>query len=122
MVDYTLNVAVGISASIAAIRSATPALHNWTLPLCLAVLAATTLLNLRGTREASVMWAIPSYLYIATLACVLISGIVQTQARGGYTPFARAESCAGGHHLTGAARIRRRMHGDDRHRGREFVS
>jgi amino acid transporter len=55
MVDYTLNVAVGISAGIAAVTSATsalPVLHFWTLPLCLAVLAVITLINLRGTREA----------------------------------------------------------------------
>ena len=38
MVDYTLNVAVGISAGVAALTSAVPALHPWTLPLCLAVL------------------------------------------------------------------------------------
>ena len=38
MVDYMLNVAVGISAGIGALTSAIPALHAYTLWLCLAVL------------------------------------------------------------------------------------
>ena len=39
MIDYVLNVAVGISAGVAALVSAAPALHHYTLPLCLGVLA-----------------------------------------------------------------------------------
>jgi amino acid transporter len=36
MVDYILNVAVGISAGVGALTSAAPVLHAYTLPLCLA--------------------------------------------------------------------------------------
>ena len=36
MLDYVLNVAVGISAGVAALISAAPTLHPYTLPLCLA--------------------------------------------------------------------------------------
>src|SRR6202049_4113420 len=43
MIDYILNVAVGISAGVAALVSAVPALHRHILPLCLAVLAVITL-------------------------------------------------------------------------------
>src|SRR3982751_1618061 len=52
MIDYTLNVAVGISAGVAALVSAVPALHHYTLPLCLVILTIVTLVNLRGTAEA----------------------------------------------------------------------
>jgi len=52
MVDYMLNVAVGISAGIGALTSAVPAVHPYTLWLCLGVLALITLVNLRGTRES----------------------------------------------------------------------
>src|SRR3982750_2277422 len=38
MIDYILNVAVGISAGVAALVSAAPSLHRYTLPLCLMVL------------------------------------------------------------------------------------
>src|SRR5690242_12522595 len=46
--DYVLNVAVAISAGVGALVSAIPALHPLTLPLCLGLLAALTLANLRG--------------------------------------------------------------------------
>ncbi len=75
MVDYMLNVAVGISAGIGALTSAVPALHPWTLPLCLAVLAAVTVVNLRGTRESGLAFALPTYLFIASLGAVLATGV-----------------------------------------------
>ncbi len=39
MVDYLLNVAVGISAGVGALTSAVVALQPYTLPLCLGILA-----------------------------------------------------------------------------------
>ena len=53
MVDYMLNVAVGISSGVAALTSAVPALHAYTLPLCLVILAVITVMNLRGTKARS---------------------------------------------------------------------
>src|ERR1700712_2605871 len=60
MVDYILNVAVGISAGVGALTSSVPALQPWTLPLCLGILALVTLANLRGTPEASWLFALPT--------------------------------------------------------------
>ena len=74
MVDYMLNVAVGISAGIGALASAIPAMHAYTLPLCLAVLAVITLVNLRGTRESGLVFAGPTYVFIVSLAVVLVTG------------------------------------------------
>ncbi len=74
MVDYMLNVAVGISAGVGALTSAAPALHPYTLPLCLGVLAAITLVNLRGTKESGLALAVPTYLFIATLFFILAAG------------------------------------------------
>ncbi len=75
MVDYMLNVAVGISAGIAALTSALPVLQRYTLPLCLAVLALVTLVNLRGTKESGLALAVPTYLFIAGLGAVLLLGV-----------------------------------------------
>src|SRR5215204_7083021 len=52
LLDYVLNVAVAISAGVGALTSAFPALHKYTLVLCLVILALVTLANLRGTAEA----------------------------------------------------------------------
>ncbi len=75
MLDYMLNVAVGISAGIGAATSAAPALHAYTLPLCLLVLALIALTNLRGTRESGLMFAVPTYLFILSLGAVLAVGL-----------------------------------------------
>jgi amino acid transporter len=64
MVDYLLNVAVGISAGVGALTSAVPVLHPYTLWLCLGILIAITVMNLRGTRESGLAWALPAYLFV----------------------------------------------------------
>ncbi len=84
MLDYMLNVAVGISAGIGALTSAVPALQHWTLPLCLAVLALVTLVNLRGTRESGVAFAAPTYTFIASLGLVLAVGLWRSWSTGGH--------------------------------------
>jgi amino acid transporter len=84
MVDYTLNVAVGISAGVGALTSAVPALHAGTLWLCLGVLATLTLMNLRGTRETGIAWAVPTYLFIATLGVILVWGTWKTLSGTGH--------------------------------------
>src|SRR5258708_34334293 len=52
MFDYTLNVAVGISAGIGALTSALPQFQPYTLPLCLAVLLLLAFFNLRCLPES----------------------------------------------------------------------
>ena len=81
MLDYTLNVAVGISAGVGALVSAVPTLHAHILPLCLGFLALITLVNLRGVREAGLIFALPTYLFVATLGAVIVLGLL----RGGLT-------------------------------------
>jgi amino acid transporter len=48
IVDYTLTVAVSIAAGVGALTSAFPGLTSATVPICLAILAVITVLNLRG--------------------------------------------------------------------------
>jgi amino acid transporter len=84
MIDYMLNVAVGISAGVAALVSAAPSLHAYTVVLCLGILLVITMLNLRGTGEAGLVFAVPTYLFIASLAAVLILGISRSLFAGGH--------------------------------------
>jgi amino acid transporter len=83
MIDYILNVAVAISAGIAALVSAFPGLHKYTLALCLATLAVIALVNLRGTLEAGWAFALPTYLFVASFATVLVTGVVKAVTHGG---------------------------------------
>jgi hypothetical protein len=87
MIDYVLNVAVGISAGIGALTSAVPALHPYRLGLCLTVLALITIANLRGTLEAGIIFAVQTYLFVASLGGVVAFGLWQTfLADGNPTP------------------------------------
>ena len=84
MIDYVLTVAVGISAGVAAPVSAFPSLQPYTVWLCLATLALITILNLRGTGEAGLTLALPTYLFIATMAVVLTIGVVRAVLAHGH--------------------------------------
>ena len=77
MIDYVLNVAVGISAGIGALTSSAPSLQPWTLELCLGILLLVSLANLRGTREAGWLFALPTYLFIASFLLLIGLGIAR---------------------------------------------
>lgn len=74
VLDYVLNAAVGISAGIGALVSAFPALLPHTLGLCLGVLGLLTVVNLRGTREAGLVFLLPTFLFVATLLSIIALG------------------------------------------------
>ncbi|MBO0718553.1 MAG: APC family permease, partial [Rhizobiales bacterium] len=84
MIDYVLNVAVGISAGVAALVSAVPALHVYTLPLCLGILVVLTLVNLRGTIDAGRLFSVPTYLFVACFAAVIVIGGYAAIASAGH--------------------------------------
>jgi amino acid transporter len=83
MIDYVLNVAVGISAGIGALASALPVMYPYTLWLCLGVLIIIAVANLRGTREAGLLFAAPTYVFLVALGGIVAYGVWQTVATGG---------------------------------------
>jgi amino acid transporter len=91
LADYILTAAVGISAGVGALVSAVPSLLPHTLSLCLGILVLITILNLRGIREAGVVFAIPTYLFVGTLLITIVAGVIKILASGGHpmpvTPF-----------------------------------
>lgn len=76
LVDYTLVVAVSISAGVLAIGSAFDFNDNATMRVGLAVffVAIMCLGNLRGVKESGKVFAIPTYFYVSMLALFLIGG------------------------------------------------
>ena len=83
MIDYILNVAVGISAGVGALISAVPSLQPHTLALCLVILGLITLINLRGLREAGLIFMAPTYLFVGSLTIMIVLGAVKTLLAGG---------------------------------------
>ena len=79
IVDYVLNAAVGVSAGVAALWSAFPALYGARVWLCLAVLALITGVNLWGVAESARVFIVPTVLFIIAIAIVIIGGAVRSQ-------------------------------------------
>jgi amino acid transporter len=83
LLDYTLNVAVGISAGIAAVVSAFPSLHRYTLVLCLLVLLTLTLVNLRGVRESGLTFGLPLFAFVGCMGAAVLIGFFRVWEAGG---------------------------------------
>ncbi|MBR8740356.1 APC family permease [Nocardiopsis sp. MG754419] len=85
IVDYVLTVAVSIAAGIAAITSALPALSGATVPIGLGVIALLLAGNLRGVRQAGVLFAAPTYVFVFCVGAVIVVGLVRA-ALAGFPP------------------------------------
>jgi amino acid transporter len=89
LADYILTAAVGISAGVGALVSAVPSLLPHTVSICLGILILITIINLRGVREAGVVFAIPTYLFVGTLLITIIVGVLRVLLSSGHpTPVA----------------------------------
>lgn len=103
MIDYILTAAVGISAGVTALVSALPSLHSHQLSLCLLILAIIVIVNLRGVKETGVVFMLPTFLFVGTLAATIVVGVLRAVAAGGAPhaitppppPIAATESLAG---------------------------
>jgi amino acid transporter len=84
LADYILTAAVGISAGVGALISAVPSLQPYTVSLCVGILIVIAILNLRGLRDASLAFAIPTYLFVGTLLITIAGGVVRTIFSGGH--------------------------------------
>jgi amino acid transporter len=84
MIDYILVVAVGISAGVGALVSAVPSLQPHTLSMCLVILAIITLINLRGVREAGIVFMVPTYAFVGCLFAAIVVGLFKTILAGGH--------------------------------------
>ena len=78
LVDYTLTVAVSISAGVAAITSAVPDLRGQEVLICTILIVVITLGNLRGVKESGRLFAFPTYGYIFTLAGLIGWGLFRS--------------------------------------------
>lgn len=78
VIDYILNVAVSVSAGVAALTSAYPALYGDGVLLCLAALALITGVNLRGVAEPARLFIVPTVAFIAAIGAVIAAGLLRS--------------------------------------------
>jgi amino acid transporter len=75
LVDYILTVSVSVAGGVAAIISAFNGLAPYRIWLCVFFIALITYANLRGVRESGALFAPPTYLYIISLAALILVGL-----------------------------------------------
>ncbi|MEJ2011855.1 MAG: APC family permease [Anaerolineales bacterium] len=83
LIDYTLTVAVSISAGVAAITSWLPLLLPYRTAVAVLAVAFVTWMNLRGLRESASFFAVPTYLFISGMLALIGFGLFRWITLGG---------------------------------------
>jgi amino acid transporter len=82
ILDYILTVAVSVAAGVAAVTSALPSLTSATVPIGLAMILLLVLVNLRGARDAGAVFALPTYMFVLSIALVVVVGLIKSAGHG----------------------------------------
>ena len=82
MLDYIVTLAIQSAAGVAAIISTFPELDPWKIHMTLAVIVLLTYGNLRGVKEAGKAFALPTYLFVGSMAVVFVIGIYRELTGG----------------------------------------
>src|SRR5712691_6352716 len=75
LVDYILTVAVSVTAGVLALVSLTPSLGAHKVELSLLSVVLLTVVNLRGVRESGILFAIPTYAFVAAMYAMVGTGV-----------------------------------------------
>lgn len=75
---YVLTAAVSVSAGVAAVTSAVPALYGHRVGLAILFLTVVTIINLRGVRESGTIFAIPTYFFIFSVTLLIVVGLYRS--------------------------------------------
>ena len=82
MVDYLTTIAVSVTAGVEALIAFAPALDQVRVPADVLAIVLLMLVNLRGLREAGTAFVIPTYVFILSLAALLVVGFVHVVVAG----------------------------------------
>ncbi|MFD0372421.1 APC family permease [Streptomyces sp. NPDC127114] len=75
VLDYVLNVAVAVTAGVAALTSAFPGLYGDRLVICLGVLVLITVVNLRGIVDSARAFIVPTAVFVGAILVVIAVGL-----------------------------------------------
>jgi len=80
LVDYILTVAVSAAAGVIAISSVLPQLAEHRVAIGVGLIALVALSHIRGVREAGLLFAGPTYAYIAAIVALIGVGVVRVMS------------------------------------------
>ena len=82
LTDYVLTVAVSVAAGMLALTSAVPSLSSHVLALSLACVVLISLANLRGVKEAGLLFALPTYAFVTSIFALIGVGLTKCATTG----------------------------------------
>lgn len=77
LIDYVLTVAVSISSGTGYVVSAFPAAQPYMIPIACGAIALLAIANLRGAKESGLLFAIPTYSFIAVILLLVAVGLAK---------------------------------------------
>jgi amino acid transporter len=77
LTDYVLTVAVSVSAGTDNVISAFPTLNEHRVLIAVGLIAVLAAANLRGLRESGKAFAAPTYLFVASILVMIVTGLVR---------------------------------------------
>ena len=81
-IDYVLTVAVSVSSGVEQVTSAFMALRPYSVEISVFIVVALMVGNLRGIRESSKIFGIPTYLFVFSMLILLATGFIKAAAEG----------------------------------------
>ena len=82
LLDYVMTVAVSTASAVEQVVSAVPQLANWHLVIGVAAIALIMLGNMRGLRESGNIFAVPTYLFVASAFLMIAIGVYRVVVNG----------------------------------------
>jgi amino acid transporter len=77
LIDYVVTVAVQVAAGTAAVASALPAIGPYVTPISVGIILLMCYGNLRGLKEAGRFFALPTYLFSASVISMIVVGLIR---------------------------------------------
>jgi len=78
LVDYVLTVAVSVASGVDNIISALPFLNPFRVEIAIGFVVLLAAINLRGVRESSKAFAVPTYLFAGSVLVMVVTGLART--------------------------------------------
>ncbi len=78
LVDYVMTVAVSVASGVDNIISALPELNPFRVWIAVGFIVLLAAVNLRGVRESSKAFAVPTYLFIFSIGVLVVTFLVRT--------------------------------------------
>lgn len=84
-VDYILTAAISTTAGTDAITSAFPIFYPFRIAVSLGFLLLITVVNLRGLKESSKIFSVPTYIFVFSTISLIITGLIKYKLYGAPT-------------------------------------